>query len=176
MRVFLPWQFVVSLSALLMLSLPLVIKADLSDFRWDTKGVLTGIGVSAAILIIYVCVLYGYGLYSGRSLVFNRLSYPFILVQLLLVALPEEVFFRGYLQRTLGNTIKGVIAVSFLFALAHFVTLCLAGDGSSVCGQAVLTFFPSLVMGYLYLRTGTLWASVIFHFLANIVHISAGFS
>lgn len=176
MRVFLPWQFVVSLSALLMLSLPLVIKADLSDLRWDTKGVLTGIGVSAAILMIYVCVLYGYGLYSGRSLVFNRLSYPFILVQLLLVALPEEVFFRGYLQRTLGNTVKGVIAVSFLFALAHFVTLCLAGEGSSVCGQAVLTFFPSLVMGYLYLRTGTLWASVIFHFLANIVHISAGFS
>lgn len=176
MRVFLPWQFVVSVSALLMLSLPLVLKSDLSDLRWDSRGVLAGVGVSAAILLIYVAVLYGYGLYSGKSLVFNRLSYPFMLVQLLLVALPEEVFFRGYLQRALGNTIKGVIAVSLLFALAHFVTICLAGDGFSVCGQAVLTFFPSLVMGYLYLKTGTLWASVIFHFLANIVHISAGFS
>jgi membrane protease YdiL (CAAX protease family) len=36
----------------------------------------------------------------------------------------------------------------------------------------MLTFFPSLVMGYLYRVTGTLWASIIFHFLANIVHIA----
>jgi membrane protease YdiL (CAAX protease family) len=176
MKVFLPWQFVVSLSALLMLAVPLALKPDTSDLRWDPKGILVGVVVSAIILLIYVAVLYGYGRYSGKSLVFNGLSYPFILVQLLLVALPEEVFFRGYLQQKLGNTIKGVIAVSFLFALAHFVTLCLAGDGFSVCGQAVLTFFPSLVMGYLYMKTGTLWASIIFHFLANIVHISAGFS
>jgi len=176
MRVFLPWQFVVSLSALLMLSVPFILKSDTSDLRLNPEGILAGIGVSAAILVIYIAVLYCYGLYSGKSLIFNRLSYPFILVQLLLVALPEEVFFRGYLQQTLGNTVKGVIAVSFLFALAHFVTLCVAGDGSSVCGQAVLTFFPSLVMGYLYMATGTLWASIIFHFLANIVHISAGFS
>jgi membrane protease YdiL (CAAX protease family) len=176
MKVFLPWQFVVSLSALLMLSVPLVLKSDTSDLRWDPKGLLVGILASAALLLIYIAVLYGYGRYSGKSLVFNGLSYPFILVQLMLVALPEEVFFRGYLQQKLGNTIKGVIAVSFLFALAHFVTLCLADGGFSVCGQAVLTFFPSLVMGYLYMATGTLWASIIFHFLANIVHISAGFS
>lgn len=176
MKVFLPWQFVVSLSALLMLAVPLVLKPDTRDLRWDPKGILTGLAVSLGILLIYVAVLYGYGRHSGKSLVFNGLSYPFMAVQLLLVALPEEVFFRGYLQQKLGNTIKGVIAVSFLFALAHFVTLCLAGDGFSVCGQAVLTFFPSLVMGYLYMKTGTLWASIIFHFLANIVHISAGFS
>jgi membrane protease YdiL (CAAX protease family) len=95
----------------------------------------------------------------------------------LLVALPEEVFFRGYLQQKLGNTLKAIIVVSLLFALAHFVTLCLGGaHGLSVCSQAVLTFFPSLVMGYLYMSTGTLWASIIFHFLANIVHISAGYS
>ncbi len=176
MRVFLPWQFVVSFSALLMLSVPFILKSDTSDLKWDTKGILLGTGVSVAILLIYVAALYGYAHYAGRSLVFNKLSYPFIMVQLLLVALPEEVFFRGYLQRSLGNTVPGVIVVSLLFAFAHFVTLCLAGDGYSACGQAVLTFFPSLVMGYLYLSTGTLWASIIFHFLANIVHISAGFS
>jgi len=176
MKVYLPWQFVVSVSALLMLAVPLALKPDTHDLRWDPKGILVGVLVSAVILLIYVAVLYGYGRYSGKSLIFNGLSLPFILVQLMLVALPEEVFFRGFLQQKLGNTVKGVIAVSFLFALAHFVTLCLTGDGFSVCGQAVLTFFPSLVMGYLYMKTGTLWASIVFHFLANIVHISAGFS
>jgi len=174
---FVSGPYVVSVSAVLMLSVPFILKTDMSDLGWDRKGVLTGIAASIVILLIYIAVLAGYGLYSGNPLTFNRLSYSFILVQLLLVALPEEVFFRGYLQQKLGNTLKGVVAVSFLFALGHFVTLCLGGGhGLSACSQAVLTFFPSLVMGYLYLRTGTLWASIIFHFLANIVHISTGFS
>jgi hypothetical protein len=177
MKRFMSGAYVVSVSAVLMLSIPFMLKTDMSDLKWDSKGVLTGIAVSIVLLLVYITVLAGYGLYSGNSLTFGRLSYAFILVQLLLVALPEEVFFRGYLQQKLGNNLKGVVAVSFLFALGHFVTLCLGGGhGLPECSQAVLTFFPSLVMGYLYTATGTLWASIIFHFLANIVHISAGFS
>jgi len=29
-------------------------------------------------------------------------------------------------------------------------------------------------MGYLYFRTKTLWASILFHFLANVVYIAVG--
>jgi membrane protease YdiL (CAAX protease family) len=171
------WSLAATASAFLMLSVSLILKSDMKDLGWDPRGALTGLAVTIAILLVYTAVLAGYGLYAGKSLTFNKLSYSFILIQLLLVALPEEIFFRGYLQQKLGNTVKGIIAVSLLFALAHFVTLCLGGGhGLSVCSQAVLTFFPSLVMGYLYMSTGTLWASIIFHFLANIVHISAGLS
>ena len=177
MKYLISWSLAATVSAFLMLAIPFVLKNDMRDLRWDPRGVLWGFAVTIVILLIYIAVLAGYGLYAGKSLTFNKLSYSFVLIQLLLVALPEEVFFRGYLQQKLGNTVKGVIAVSLLFALAHFVTLCLGGGhGLSVCSQAVLTFFPSLVMGYLYMSTGTLWASIIFHFLANIVHISAGFS
>lgn len=177
MKYLISWSLAAAVSAFLMLSVPFILKNDMRDLRWDPRGVLTGIAVTIVILLLYIAVLAGYGLYAGKSLTFNKLSYSFVLIQLLLVALPEEVFFRGYLQQKLGNTVKGVIAVSLLFALAHFVTLCLGGGhGLSVCSQAVLTFFPSLVMGYLYMSTGTLWASIIFHFLANIVHISAGYS
>jgi len=177
MKYLISWSLAATVSAFLMLSVPFILKNDMRDLRWDPRGVLWGIAVTIVILLIYIAVLAGYGLYAGKSLTFNKLSYSFVLIQLLLVALPEEVFFRGYLQQKLGNTVKGVIVVSLLFALAHFVTLCLGGGhGLSVCSQAVLTFFPSLVMGYLYMSTGTLWASIIFHFLANIVHISAGLS
>ena len=177
MKYLISWSLAATVSAFLMLSVPFILKNDMRDLRWDPRGVLWGIAVTIVILLIYIAVLAGYGLYAGKSLTFNKLSYSFVLIQLLLVALPEEVFFRGYLQQKLGNTVKGVIVVSLLFALAHFVTLCLGGGhGLSVCSQAVLTFFPSLVMGYLYMSTGTLWASIIFHFLANIVHVSAGYS
>jgi membrane protease YdiL (CAAX protease family) len=177
MKRFISWPYVLSISALFMLSAPLILKTDMSNLRWDIRGVTVGIAVSLAVLLIYIAVLAGYGSYFGRPLIFNKLSFSFILMQLLLVALPEEVFFRGYLQQQLGNTIKGVVVVSLLFALGHFVTLCLGGDHSfSVCSQAILTFFPSLVMGYLYTTTETLWASIIFHFLANLVYISVGLS
>jgi len=173
MKLFLPWPWVVSVSALIMLAVPLFLKHDTSDLKWHPRGILLGLIVSALLLAAYLAVVWGYGLYSGQSIVAHRLSYSFILTQLLLVALPEEVFFRGYLQHRLGNTVKSVVIVSALFAVGHFITLCIGGDHSTAaCAQAILTFFPSLVMGYLYLVTGTLWASIIFHFLANIVHIA----
>lgn len=173
MKFFIPWQYVTSVSALLMLSVPYVLRTETSGLRWDARGVIVGIVVSLILLLVYTAVISLYGHYTDKSLVVHKLSYSFILTQLFLVALPEEVFFRGYLQEKLGNTIRGVIVVSLLFALGHFITLCLGGGhGLSLCVQSLLTFFPSLVMGYLYLYTGTLWAGIIFHFLANIVHIA----
>lgn len=177
MRLSLPWPYVVSVSALIMLAVPFFLKPDSGDLKWHPRGILLGLFVSAALLAAYVAVIWGYGFYTGQSLAVNKLSYSFVLTQLLLVALPEEAFFRGYLQQKFGNGIKSVVIVSVLFAVGHFVTLCLGGGhDAEVCAQAILTFFPSLVMGYLYLATGTLWAGIIFHFLANVVHIAVGLS
>jgi membrane protease YdiL (CAAX protease family) len=176
-KFFVPWAYVLSIAALLMLLLPILLKTEGGELRWDFKGILLGLGVSAVLLSIYVAVIAFYGHYMGKSLVVSDLSYSFVLTQLLLVALPEEVFFRGYLQQKIGNNIKGIIIVSLLFAVGHFITLCLGGGHNlAICSQAVLTFFPSSVMGYLYLKTKTLWASIIFHFFANVVHIAIGLS
>lgn len=175
-KFFLFSNYVTSIAAVLML-LPILLKADGGFFKYDLKGILLGLGVSAVLLSIYTAVIFLYGLYAGQKLVINSLPVAFILTQLLMVALPEEVFFRGYLQNKLGNNIKGIIIVSLLFAVGHFITLCLGGGHNiAICSQAILTFFPSLVMGYLYLKTKTLWASIIFHFFANIVHIAIALS
>lgn len=83
---------------------------------------------------------------------------------LLAVSLPEEAFFRGYLQEHLGNTLRGVVIVSILFSVAHLPRYIFSGDAYST-----LTFFPSLVMGYLYLRTSNILPAVIFHLFANLL-------
>jgi len=176
-KFFVPRAYVLSIAAALMLLLPIVLKSGDGALRWDFKGVLLGLGVSAVLLSIYIAVIALYGHYVDKSLVVHDFTYSFILMQLLLVALPEEVFFRGYLQSKIGNNIKGIIIVSLLFAVGHFVTLFLGGGHNlAICSQAILTFFPSLVMGYLYLVSKTLWASIIFHFFANVVHIAIGLS
>lgn len=97
----------------------------------------------------------------------------FVLVQLGLVALPEEVFYRGYLQsrfdrrwpprwRFLGaNVGPGLFATAALFALGH-----LAIDPGP---QRLAVFFPALLFGWLRARTGTVVAAVVVHGASNVL-------
>lgn len=92
--------------------------------------------------------------------------------QLLLVALPEEAFYRGYLQtrldeafsakvRVAGATLgPGVLVASAIFALGHFVTIPLPAR--------LAVFFPSLAFGWLRARTRGIGAPLGFHALCNI--------
>ena len=161
-----------SVSATLMLLIPFFFKADYDYFNFKLDGFIRGLIILLLILVAYIAVLKGYTLYSNKEFGLRDFTISFILVQFLLIAIPEEVFFRGFLQKSFGNTIKAVFFVSFLFAIAHLITVCGTGRVSSLgCGQNALTFFPSIVMGYLYVKTETLWSSIIFHFLANLTHI-----
>jgi membrane protease YdiL (CAAX protease family) len=96
-----------------------------------------------------------------------------VAVQLLVVALPEELFYRGWLQTSLaraapgrGVTILGArlgagfLATQALFALGHLVTLQ---------PWRVATFFPGLLFGWLRERTGGLAAPVVAHALSNLL-------
>ncbi|MFN3740834.1 MAG: type II CAAX prenyl endopeptidase Rce1 family protein [Thermodesulfovibrionales bacterium] len=94
-----------------------------------------------------------------------------LIYQLFGVAFPEEVFFRGFLQERLGNNMRAVIVVSLLFAINHLPAFLFNKDP-----LALLTFFPSLVMGALYRKTGNLLPSIIFHFLSNLLFYLSTFS
>lgn len=93
------------------------------------------------------------------------------LAEVLLVALPEEAFFRGYVQSRLGEAFGGArafgpvsranLVASALFALGHF--------GTSVSVARASVFFPSLLFGLLRERTGGIVAPVIVHALSNLL-------
>ena len=171
LRQFLQWDLVFSISATLMFLIPLLLKRDSSFFYFNDTGFIKGVITSAIVLIAYVAVLYVFSVLTGGKLSVREFGFSFILLQFFLVAIPEEVFFRGYLQKEFGNDYKAVVIVSLMFAAAHLVAVCAVSGGINVCTQNALTFFPSLVMGYLYMKTGTIWSSVVFHFLANVLHI-----
>lgn len=92
--------------------------------------------------------------------------------QLVIIALPEEAFYRGYLQSRLDEALPGrvrilgatvgpaLIVSSVIFALGHFATI------REPARLAV--FFPSLVFGWLRARTKGIGASVAFHASCNI--------
>jgi membrane protease YdiL (CAAX protease family) len=114
--------------------------------------------VTSLVILVPACILFS----IGRS--YHGMGASVMLAQLVRVALPEEIFFRGFLQEIFGNNAKGILFVSLLFAGAHIPAFFFYRDV-----YALLTFFPSLVMGFLYMRTSSILPPVLFHFLANVV-------
>lgn len=85
----------------------------------------------------------------------------FALRQALLVALPEEVFFRGYLYDAFEeNGWEPVIPSSLLFAAGHLVTHASA--------YRALTFFPALLFGWGRKKSGNIYVPVGLHLLFNL--------
>lgn len=147
---------------LYLLAVPLLLKNRI-NIRLSFSDLSYGLFFSTIILVSFTLLFI-------KGLSFN-LTPAVLIYQLFGVAFPEEVFFRGFLQDRLGNNWKALLIVSLLFSAAHLPALIFNKDLS-----APLTFFPSLVMGFLYMRTGNLLPGIIFHYLSNLLFLSmAGF-
>jgi len=92
--------------------------------------------------------------------------------QFMYVAVAEEVFFRGYVQNNilkLKNPGKdghrrlwkwlSIVLSAACFTIAHIII-----QGRIIL---VLTFLPGLILGWLFIRTKSLLAPILFHGLAN---------
>lgn len=92
--------------------------------------------------------------------------------QLVVIALPEEAFFRGYLQtsldrawpprlRILGADVgPGLLVSAAIFALGHLLTIRHPAR--------LAVFFPALIFGWLRARTGGVGTGVLFHAACNL--------
>ncbi|MEW6570057.1 MAG: CPBP family intramembrane glutamic endopeptidase [Nitrospirota bacterium] len=127
--------------------------------RFSPKDFAIGAAVSVIILLPYYFI-------RGGDL--QRISAYFVILQLLSVSLPEEFFFRGFLQDSAGRHFRAVLFVSLLFSFAHLPKAVFLGEWISL-----LSFFPSIVMGWLYMKTNNILPGTLFHLFSNIVHQSA---
>jgi len=101
-------------------------------------------------------------------------------VQLVVIAVPEELFFRGYLmgrleerwpssRRVAGALVgRALVVSSLLFAVGHVLV--------DFNPQRFSVFFPALVFGWMRARTGSIAAGAAYHALCNlfsdVLHIS----
>jgi membrane protease YdiL (CAAX protease family) len=93
--------------------------------------------------------------------------------QILVVAVPEEVFFRGYLwarfeecwpsrRRFLGAYVgRPLLVTSVLFALGHFLV--------DLQPARLAVFFPALAFGWMRSRSGSIAPGALFHALCNLL-------
>jgi membrane protease YdiL (CAAX protease family) len=160
------------------------------------RGLGYGLGAAAVIFPIFVAgyfVFYGVVCHADalRTLApggacrayhgFDAIHWPhlgssfleFVAVQAIVVALPEELFFRGCLLRLLEQRfppkrriLGGGVGLALVISAAAFAVIHLPKDGDP---RALATFFPGLLFGWMRSATGSILASTIAHASSNIL-------
>lgn len=146
----------------------------LRDAAWPA---LTEVGVAlATCALLFPPFIVGFGFWHAPERAFV-LRFPddplsFWLTQLLVVALPEEAFFRGYIQTRLSDhwprttrlfgaelSLPAWLLQAVLFAGLHLVAI--------PDPRRLAVFFPGLVFGWLRARRGGIGAALLFHAACN---------
>lgn len=94
-----------------------------------------------------------------------------LLDNLILVAIPEEAFFRGFIQREIYNWfgksslagLGSIFITSIFFTLLHLIWVADLGFLS-------LVFIASVIYGIIYQVTRSIEASILCHYGLNVVH------
>jgi membrane protease YdiL (CAAX protease family) len=159
------------------------------------KGLVLGLGVPLLIFPVFVVgYLAFYEIACSTSLSdlappglcarfvgWQRMAAPvmnldlahFAMVQLVVVALPEELFFRGCLLHLLEKAIPprrrllgGGVGWALVISAAMFALIHLPKDGDP---RSLATFFPGLLFGWMRSASGSILASTIAHASSNVL-------
>lgn len=119
-----------------------------------------------------MCSRYG-GIAGLHAPAITQKLLEFCAVQLVVVALPEELFFRGFLLGKLEQRfpprrriLGGGVGLALVISAAMFALIHLPKDGDP---RALATFFPGLLFGWMRSATGSIMASTLTHAGSNIL-------
>jgi membrane protease YdiL (CAAX protease family) len=143
----------------------------LSRDKLTLKVVFIGIGLFISVVIL--------GLVIGLVSIATNVSLPtnvqtvlagtplyFLIFTFLIAPINEEIFFRGFLLSKIGKYLgiaAGIILSALIFAALHVSYL-------SISEFAAALFF-GLIAGYVFVKTKSLYASIVGHMLVNFVTI-----
>ncbi|MDP5061780.1 MAG: CPBP family intramembrane metalloprotease [Maribacter sp.] len=133
------------------------------------------IGTLLGIVIMGIAYL---GLIVSEEIIFTAIKFDFLelvytILLFILVAILEEVLFRGYIQKNLMlsfNKYVALIIASALFALIH-------GANPNISLFSLLgLFLAGMALGATYMYTKNLWYPIAFHFSWNLFQSLLGFN
>ncbi|WP_108671090.1 CPBP family intramembrane glutamic endopeptidase [Peribacillus acanthi] len=132
-------------------------------FRWDFEQIVV-IGGLSGLLIVSLDIVFmkflpeRYHDDGGiNKRIFGSLSYPMIIIVAFVVAIAEEILFRGILQTTFG-----LVLTSIIFSIVHYRYLF---NWFLFINIVLLSFF----IGFLYEWTGNLNVTIFAHFLIDCI-------
>jgi membrane protease YdiL (CAAX protease family) len=163
---------------------------DARTWRAWARGLAVALGVCAVVFPLFFAIFWAYGqvlpfLPGWLASIIAPYALPpsphfqlpprFALaavVQVLVVALPEELFYRGWMQGAWARTApsRGVRVLGATLGAGFFATQALFAAGHLVVLQPwrLATFFPGVLFGWLKERTGGLVVPILVHAFSNL--------
>ncbi|MCL4373457.1 MAG: CPBP family intramembrane metalloprotease [Candidatus Marsarchaeota archaeon] len=135
----------------------------LSKSKFTLRNIGIGVGLFAAILLLSL----GFGIFSeitGVQLpthvqqLLSGMPLYLLLFSFIIAPIDEEILFRGFLVPRIG-----IIASALIFALLHFSYASIS--------EVAAAFVFGILAGYVFKRTGSLYASITGHMLVNMLTI-----
>jgi membrane protease YdiL (CAAX protease family) len=88
-----------------------------------------------------------------------------IIVMALIPAIAEEIFFRGFLMNAFNGLFKNmhvsIFITAIIFSMIHMQFM-----------KVIPMFFMAIVLGYAAYWSGTIWTSIVAHFLNNTLAVT----
>lgn len=137
-------------------------------FQWpgNEHHALTGICLGVAILGAGSLILFATGNLEWTDIAFPASDIFIALVLMALIALAEELVFRGYILNNMMQSINPWAALAcsaVLFAVAHI-------SNPGITSVAVVNLLlAGLLLGINYIYTRNLWFAIFFHFSWNFI-------
>ena len=138
----------------------LPVKGAIKSFsKGASLSIVISIGIVACLLVFGLSrfVSTGFSSYGTTAVAISVIAF---LITDLVVAFFEEMFFRGYIQRLLVDNYSvavGLVGASIIFALFHL-------PNDFRLAPILTIFLAGIILGYLYIKSGSLYMSIGFHF------------
>ncbi|MBN1970390.1 MAG: CPBP family intramembrane metalloprotease [Candidatus Delongbacteria bacterium] len=136
-------------------------------YRFSKKGIVYAF--SLAFLQLQVSAFYNF---FTKEYFFNPQIYFAGSISAVIAApVIEETLFRGVILKKMQENMKFAYAniiTSILFAAIHLPGWIIWGNGFDIY-SFISIFLISLIWGYFYKRTGSIWTTMLSHSLNNII-------
>lgn len=148
-------------------------------FRPDFKGCLTKDNVKAGLIMLLPVVIVHYAGSIVSMITVGVGNVFFALLATLSPGFVEEIAFRGLgvanYMRTINDKkkIKVIFWISSIsFGMIHLLNILGGGDPISVIVQSIYATGIGMAFGAVYLRTGSLWPTIIAHATVDFLELA----
>lgn len=139
--------------------------------RWKLSIIIGGI----LSLFYFYCNCLDH-LINGEKLI-PITSILFLMIYFLLVAVSEELVFRGFIGTRLNGLIKNkyivIIVTGILFVIMHFPYRMIAYNmslGDFDIGWLINLFVFHLMMSFIYMKSNSIYGSIIPHWISDLAY------
>jgi hypothetical protein len=164
-------NFGITFSGICIAFFPLVNQVALAKKKADLKKVAKGliIGFLGIAILAFVATLVKATTWNWKIPTFFSLR---LVSNLFLSCIPQEIIYRGFIQKEIGNFFKSfkwkaplsILLASIIFTFAHVFW-------SPNIVITLFVFISSVLYGFVYAKTDKIEASILTHFLLNVVHM-----